>query len=483
MPLPYYFYDLNGKLNYVLSSKDRIYYSAYFGNDVLTEPKLQSDSGEIDLGIDFGFSLGNFTNTLRWNHIYNPKMFSNASLVYTRFKYDINGKFLDNSLFISSKVRDLGLKLDYDYYMDPLNHIKFGFQGTNHTFRPNVISTAGEISEFMKSREGRLLSSQELALYGANEQIISDKLTLNYGLRLSGLLTEKKFYFGPEPRFAATYSLSDKNSLKLGLSRMYQYMHLVSSSSIALPTDLWYPVTRRVKPQYSDQVALGYTHYIDAISSLMTVEAYYKKMSNLVEYREGAVLILNDNYENELLTGKGRAYGFEFFLNKTKGRFNGWIGYTLSWADRQFDSLNKGKRYYAKYDRRHDISFVANYDISKRVTVSAVWVYATGQRLTARIGNYLMPTPSYDDVTMIPIYSRKNEYRFDPSHRLDLNFAIKRKPEKKRQGEWNFGAYNFYNSTQPYRVDIEPDPNTGEIKYMQKGLFGLMPYVAYNFKF
>jgi hypothetical protein len=485
VPLPYYFYDLNGKLNYKISDRDRLFYSAYFGNDVLHEPDFESsnDSGTVDLNADFGFALGNFTNTLRWNHIYNPKMFSNASLVYTRFRYDISGKFLDNSLYIASKVRDIGLKLDYDYYLNPLNHIKFGFQGTNHFFRPNVISTAGQISQALKSKEGKLLYSQELALYGANEQILSEKLTINYGFRMSGLNTDGKVYLGPEPRFAATYALSDKNSFKFGLSRMYQYMHLVSSSSIALPTDLWYPVTRRVKPQVSDQAAVGYTRYIGAISSLMTIEAYYKRMNNLIEYKEGAVLILNDNYEDELLTGKGRAYGFEFFINKTKGRFNGWVGYSLSWADRQFDGLNKGKRFYAKYDRRHDVSVVANFDASKRLTISAVWVYATGQRLTARIGNYLMPTPSYDDVTIIPIYSGKNEFRFDPSHRLDLNFAIKRKPERKRQGEWNFGAYNVYNQTQPYKVDIQPDPATGEFKYMQKGLFGLMPYVAYNFKF
>jgi hypothetical protein len=483
VPLPYYFYDLNGKLNYKLTDNDRIYYSAYFGNDVLHEPKIESESGQENFNADFGFALGNFTNTLRWNHIYNPKLFSNASLIYTRFKYDINGKFLDNSLFISSKVRDLGLKLDYDYYLNPLNHVKYGFQGTNHFFRPNVISTAGQISQALKSKPGKLLSSQELALYAANEQIINEKLTLNYGFRMSGLLTQNKFYLGPEPRFAATYVLSDKSSIKAGLSRMYQYMHLVSSSSIALPTDLWYPVTKRVKPQIADQVAAGYTRYIDAISSLMTIEGYYKKMYNLIEYKEGAVLILNDNYEDELVRGKGSAYGFEFFLNKTKGRFNGWIGYSLSWADRQFDSLNHGKKYYAKYDRRHDVSLVGNYDITKRVTISAVWVYATGQRLTARLGNYLMPTPSYDDVSLIPIYSDKNAFQFSPSHRLDINLIVKRKPNKKREGEWNFGAYNVYNRAQPYKVKIVLDDKTGQMKYQEEGLFGIMPFIAYNFKF
>ncbi|MGZ5245111.1 MAG: TonB-dependent receptor, partial [Bacteroidia bacterium] len=225
----------------------------------------------------------------------------------------------------------------------------------------------------------------------------------------------------------------------------------------------------------------GYTHYIDKLKSLVTVEAYYKRMNNLIEYRPGTVLILNDNYEAELLEGRGDSYGLEFFFNKTKGNFTGWVGYTLSWATRNFDELNNGKNYYAKYDRRHDISLVANYNFTPRFTVSAVWVYATGQRLTARTGNYFMPNPSYNDVSLIPIFSGKNEFRFSPSHRLDINFVIKRKPGRKWEGEWNFGAYNVYNRAQPYRVETKQV--NGEYKLVQKGLFGFLPFVAYNFKF
>lgn len=487
LPIPYYFYDLNGKFNYKLSSKDRIYYSAYFGNDVLSEPDLSTNDslGEAadSSALDFGFKLGNFTNTLRWNHIYNPKLFSNLSLIYTRFRYDINGEFFGNSIFIGSKIRDLGAKLDFDLYQNTLHHLKFGGAFTNHIFRPNVVSSQGVISEAVKSNEGKPINTQEMAAYIQNEQIITPKLTINYGLRISGLITQKKLYAGPEPRFSASYNFTDNNSLKLSYSRMHQYMHLVSSSSVALPTDLWYPVTKNVKPQVADQVAGGYTHYIEKLKSLVTVEAYYKRMNNLIEYRPGAVLLLNDNYEAELLEGRGDSYGLEFFFNKTKGNFTGWVGYTLSWATRNFDELNGGKTYYAKYDRRHDISLVANYNFTPRFTVSAVWVYATGQRLTARTGNYFMPNPSYNDVSLIPIFSGKNEFRFSPSHRLDINFVIKRKPNRKWEGEWNFGAYNVYNRAQPYRVESVMDKETGKYKLVQKGLFGFLPFVAYNFKF
>lgn len=487
LKVPYYFYDLNGKLNYKLSDKDRLYYSAYFGNDVLSEPKLeagQNDTGGNiqDLGLDFGFTLGNFTNTLRWNHLINPKMFSNLSVIYTRFKYDIDGKFGDNSVFIGSKIRDIGVKLDYDYYKNPRNHFKFGGSIYNHIFRPNVVSTQGSISEEVKSNPGATIMTQEGALYAMNDFALTNRLNINYGFRLSSLLTDSKVYLGPEPRFSASYVLSPDNSIKLGYSRMYQYMHLVSSSSVALPTDLWYPVTDRIRPQHSDQVAAGYSHYVDKLKSTFTLEAYYKSMKNLIEYREGAVLILNDNYEDELLHGTGRAYGFEFFMNKTKGRFNGWVGYSLSWANRHFDELNNGNRFPAKFDRRHDISIVGNFDITDRITFSAVWVYSTGQRFTPRLGQFAMPNPEFSNVDILPVYGARNSVELSSAHRLDVNLVIKRKPNKKWEGEWNIGAYNLYNRAQPYKIKVVED-GKGGFKYQEVGLFGFIPSIAYNFKF
>lgn len=418
--LPYYFYDANYKFNYILNSRDRIYLSGYYGNDVL-KAKSESDSSFFQ----GGFTLGNFTNTLRWNHIYNPKLFSNASIIYTRFKYDVSASIPGNSFLTKSSISDIGAKVDYNYYLNPENTIKFGGYYTNHLFKPNVVSTSGEVSEFVASRPGQKMYTNDFGLYAGNDWRIDTSFKVNYGARISMLGTKGKFYAGFEPRLSATYSINEKNSIKLGYSRMKQYLHLVSNSAIALPTDLWYPVTKKVKPLNSDQVAFSYNRLFKKIKTSLTVETYYKWINNMIEYREGAVLILNDNYEDELVKGKGWAYGGEVFLSKTKGKFTGWIGYSLSWAHRKFADLNKGNAYYAKFDRRHDLSIVGGYEFTKRFSISAVFVYSSGQRFTPVVGNYLVPNSSYTSIDILPIYGDKNSYSFPSTSRFDINMILK----------------------------------------------------------
>lgn len=480
LKVPYYFYDTNLKLHYKFSETDKISFSSYYGNDVLTEPKATQDGQ--DMGLDFGFTLGNFTNTLRWSHQYSDKLFSHFTLLHTRFRYQVNGRLADNSLFIGSYMQDLGAKLDYDYYHNEKHAIRYGLSATNHTFRPNIVATQGEISDLVKSQQGVKIQPQEIGAYAQDEFKVNSRLTLNYGARVSGFITEGKAYANLEPRFASSLQLTENSSFKLGYSRMTQYLHLVSNSSVVLPTDLWYPVTKNVKPQLADQIAAGYNQVFPKINTVLSAELYYKKMRNLIEYKEGANLLLNNDYEKELLHGTGEAYGAEFFLHKTEGKFNGWIGYSLSWATRQFDGLNNGKTFFAKYDRRHDISLVANYEITKRLSVSAVWVYGTGQRFTGRTGQYGMPKPSYSGVDVMPVYTDSNALKFSPSHRLDLNLIWKNKPHKTWQSEWVIGAYNVYNQTQPYKVKVESNGADG-YKYSQVGLFGFIPSIAYNFKF
>jgi hypothetical protein len=263
---------------------------------------------------------------------------------------------------------------------------------------------------------------------------------------------------------------------------MRQYMHLVSSSSIALPTDLWYPVTQSIKPSSCDQVSAGYYTGINKHNILISVEGYYKQMKNILEYKEGANLILNSKFEQEMIRGRGDSYGAEIFINKTQGKFTGWVGYTLSWATRRFDSLNRAKQYFAKYDRRHDVSVVAMYDISSRVSASLAWVFSSGNPFTARIGQHFMPNPSGTSLDLIPIYSDKNAFRLSNQHRLDFDLCIKRNPKRKFKGEWHIGAYNAYNRAQPYRVQLKYDVASG-YRYEQVGLFGVIPSIAYNFKF
>ncbi len=480
--IPYYFYDVNAKVNYKFSDRDRLYVSTYIGDDVLkfTGDDIEEDSSELG----FGFNLGNITNTIRWNRVYNPKLFSNISFIHTRFKYDIRGKFDQNNVLIRSNVRDLGVKAAFDYYKSSSNHIRFGFEAINHNFKPNVVSTAGEITDFLASSEGEKLLTQELALYGQSDfNAVGEVLKVNTGLRLSGANVKGEFYMGLEPRVSARYSLSEFDALKLSYSVMRQYMHRVSSSSVALPTDLWYPVTNGVKPQTSNQVALGYHRVFDRVKTSLSVEGYYKTMTNLTEYKEGANLILNDNFEEELLQGKGESYGAEVLLRKEDGKFTGWIGYTLSWTTRQFDELNKGKTYFAKYDRRHNISLVATYKLSKRWTVSTVWVYATGSRFTAQVGQYFVPNASLTGVETIPIYTERNAVAMSPSHRWDINFILGPKKERKFRSEWHFGGYNLYNRSTPYRVEVVPRDEAVGYKYQQPGLFGFIPSIAYNFKF
>jgi len=474
--LPYYFYDLNAKLNVKLGAKDHLYYSSYLGDDVLKV------SESVDEGpFKFGFVLGNYTNTLRWNHTYKNNLFSNISLINTNFSYNINGEFNSNAIYISSKVNDYGVKADFTLDHSYRTKFKFGAQAIQHVFRPNIISTKGEISDFLKSAKPPTLLALEYALYGHADYKLSEKWEVAPGIRISGSTVTGKNYMLLEPRLGVKYELTKNDIFKGGYSRMGQYMHLVSSSSVAMPTDLWYPVTAKMKPQVSDQLAVGYSRMFPKIATSITVESYYKWMQNLVEYKEGANLVLNNNFENELLQGKGTAYGAEFLLKRDEGRLTGWIGYTLSWTNRQFDGLNEGKLFPAKYDRRHNLSIVANYKITKRVSLSAVWVYMSGARFTPQVGAYPMLNSSLTGIELMPVYTSRNAVSMSPNHRLDVNLTIKCKNKHRWKGEWQIGAYNVYNSITPYQIYFKAD-DTGK-KYMQRGIFGFIPSVAYNFEF
>ena len=483
LQFPFYFYDLNLKANYRVKDRDRVYVSSYFGRDVL-DASMQSDSSNLNTGIDS--RLGNFTATSRWNHIYkNEKLFHNLTILRSQFNYKIEGSFSENNVLIQSAITDYAAKLDYDYRPKNQTTIKFGGAITHHIFKPNLISVQGDITDVLKNKPAASIDMQELALYGSLDHELNESWKLNGGLRLSGAVVQGTFYKTAEPRLAARYAIGERNSLKFGYARMAQYMHLVSSSSVALPTDLWYPVTKNVKPGYSDQVSTGwFTNFFEDKKQVQfSTEVYYKWMHNLIEYREGARLILNDNYESELIRGRGRAWGFEMLIQKNAGKLTGWIGYTLAWSNRTFSELNKGATYFARYDRRHDVSVVANYEIRPRFSVSLAWVYSSGNPFTPIVAKYLMPLPSYSGIDLLPVYPAKNSYRLNDSHRLDIDFVFKGKKHPRWQGEWHLGAYNAYNRTQPNRVVIRVDPNTGRERYEERGLFGMIGSISYNFKF
>ncbi len=480
--IPYYFYDANGKVGYQINDKNTLWYSVYFGEDILS---VAEEGGDQDaFNSNFGYDKFNFTQSVKWNRIYSAKLSSDISLVNTLFSYNINGRFDENSLKVSSNVLDAGLKPKFTYRRNKYHTIEYGSDIIFRRFTPNIINTTGEISAFLESNAGPEINNLEYAAYGVSKQkFFGGLLAVDYGLRLSGSLADGKNYLGFEPRLASRYTINENNTVKLSYSRMRQYLHRVSSASVVLPTDLWYPVTNSVRPMTADQVAVGYDHLFPKVKTTFTVEGYYKYMQDVIEYKEGANLILNNDFEEELLQGRGDAYGTEFLLKKRRGNFTGWIGYTLSWSTRLFDELNNGNRFWARYDRRHDFSSTFSYDLTKRFTVSAIWVYSSGPRFTAQTGQYIVPNPTLTGIDIVPIYSERNAISLSPSHRLDLNLVYK--PNKKFngrwQGAWNVGAYNVYNQAAPFQVQIEPT-QTG-YKYVQPGLFGFLPYFSYNFSF
>ena len=486
----YYFYDLNVKINYTFSEKDRLYLSGYFGRDVF----------------DFrNIPWGNATATLRWNHVFNPKLFANTTLVYNDYKFAFNADQQNFALSLSSGIHDLTAKTDFDYFVNLKHKIKFGGLLTNHTFAPNILSGQQDTTIFKPNNSNKKYAN-ETALYLQDDWSLSDKWQVNGGLRWSrfsqigpytayqtdsnGNKTDSsryssgqtvKAYGGLEPRLTLRYSLNDETSLKASVARNLQYIHLVSNSGTTLPTDLWVPSTYRVKPQMSWQYSAGIFKNFRNNTYEASVELYYKQMQNQIEYRAGYTPSLKDP-EEEFVFGKGWSYGSEFYLNKARGRLTGWIGYTLSWTFRKFPQLNGGETYPAKFDRRHDLSIVATYELNKHWKLSAVFVYASGNATT-------LPTQFYIiGGILTQEYSKINQYRLPAYHRLDLSaiYTPTYKPNKKIHGSWVFSLYNAYSHLNPYFIYYNqsgsPYNGTLKVEARQVSLFPVIPSITWNFK-
>jgi hypothetical protein len=476
--IPFFFYDLNAKINVNLSLKDKLFISSYFGKDLLRF----GAGGDSTNAFGFGYSLGNFTQSLRWSHLFNPKLFGNLSLIHTQFQYDINGRFGPNYILIKSAVEDFGARYDFQYFKNSDTKMNYGANLINHRFRPNAISTNVEITDFLSNQQGQLLSTFETNLYFDVKHTINSRWKVDGGLSLPQSFVRNKTYLGLSPRGNLAFKIDETQALKFSVSRMYQFMHRVSSSSMALPTDLWYPISKRIKPQVSDQIALAYNYNLPKWKSYIIVEGYYKFMQNLTEYKEGSQLILNDEFEDLLIQGNGWSSGAEILIRKDEGKMTGWVGYTLSYTKRKFEELNEGEAFWAKYDRRHYFTFVGTYNIRPRISFSAIFELASGARFTPIIGEYFMPNAGLSGVEIIPIFATRNSYKMSTSHRLDINFIFKSKPRKKYASEWHIGAYNVYNRATPFQIQVTQN-NDGSFKYTQPGLIGFVPSIGYNFKF
>lgn len=486
----YYFYDVNTKWNYIFSDKDRIYFSGYFGKDVL---KFRQPSREFT----FDLPYGNSTGTLRWNHVFTQKMFMNISLVYNDYKFEVNGG-QDNFKFnLFSGVKDWNLKADFDYFLNPKHTIKYGVNYTYHTLTPNTASaTAGEV-EFNTAFKPK--NAHESAVYFLDDMKLTTSLFMNAGVRLSmfthvgpyqSLIDNKEYgkgehvvtYGGFEPRWSLNYRVNKEFSLKTGISLTTQYVHLVSNSSSTLPADVWVPSTEYVKPQRGTQYAIGAFRNFKNDDFETSVEIYYKDLYNQIDYADNYVNDISKDLEGAFVFGKGRAYGAEFFLKKSQGKWNGWIGYSLSRTERSFEDIENGRWYPAVYDRPHDLAVVANYARNKKWEFSAIFIYGSGKWFTPIRGFFFV------EQNLNLFYGPRNSARLDDYHRLDLSvtFTPKGNQKKNYQGSWVFSVYNVYNRKNPFFVsfDVDTDFNTGEssIEGSKITIFPMIPSITYNFK-
>jgi hypothetical protein len=495
----YYFYDVNAKFNYQFSEKDHIYLSGYFGRDKFT---FNNAARSFKTLIDWG----NSTATLRWNHVFNKKLFSNTTLVYNDYKFGLDGTQNNFKINLSSGIRDLNVKTDFDFYPTPEHKLKFGVQYTFHTFLPNVLSGNQDSVVFTPSNATKKYAN-EYAAYLQDDWEINAKLKLNVGLRFSLFQQVGKYtyyqqdangnnvdstiygsgqlvksYGGIEPRATFRYALNETASIKAGVTRNLQYIHLVTNAGSTLPTDLWVPSTLRVQPQISWQYAAGFFKNFKEGMFETSIEAYYKTMQNQIEYREGYTPSLKDP-EEDFVFGNGWSYGTELFINKVKGQFTGWIGYTLSWTWRQFNELNQGQKFPSRYDRRHDISVVGNYELNKNWKFSTVFVYGTGSAISVPERFYFI------NGTLSQQFSSINSYRMNPYHRLDIaaTYTPKHKKQRKYTDNWVFSIYNVYSRLNPYFIyfDQEGSAAQGNLKVSAKqvSLFPILPSITWNVKF
>lgn len=477
--LPYYFYDFNTKLNFKINAHQKISFSNYWGNDVLSIFETPTNNN-IGLGIDFGTQLGNNVSSLKWMHTKNNAL-TNVLISHSYFAYHVNAAIQNTNFTLKSVLNDFSIKADYSKIVNKLHTIKFGIDGTRLLVSPNQSTFKGSVNETLKADAAQFFNNNQLNFFALHDYVFSKKTTLNYGIRFSSSFNTNYLYVIPEPRLAIKYGLTQTSALKLAYNKMSQHVHFVSSSSALMPTDLWYPVTNQVKPQTAHQLSVSYEKELPSSGLFFQVECYYKWMQNIVEYKEGTQILLNNKVEDDLIQGTGKAYGLEIMISKKEGKFTGWVAYTLAWSSRQFDELNNGNSFFTRYDRRHDFSVVGNYNFNKRMSFSANYVWASGSRVTPIVGQFLMPSGSYNDVLTMPIYGHRNSLVLSPTHRLDVNWVIKSKPNKKHQSEWHIGAYNVYNQTQAFKTKIEPN-GQGNLNYKQIGLFGFIPSIAYNIK-
>lgn len=505
-----YFYDLNTKLSYKLNQNNSVYLSGYFGRDV------------FQLSDSFKNSYGNAVVNFRWNHLFSTKLFSNLSLIYSDYDYNLDLNFVEFEW--KSGIQNFNLKYDFKHYLSNNIKLTYGLNSIYYKFNPGKIEPTSETSGI---NPYKLIDkfAFENAVYIDAEQKLSKKLTVNYGLRFSSFLrlgqdelsmyandnpilfndelqiyesaeptsTETykrgdviKSFANLEPRMSLAYQLNSKSAAKASYNRMSQYLHLLSNTSSPTPLDIWTPSGKYIKPQLLDQIALGYFKTFNDNAYSLEIETFYKTIKNRIDYVDGADLIANDNIEQVILNGKSRAYGLEVLFKKTEGRFKGWFAYTLSKSEQKTEGrttvetgINNGEWYKTPYDKTHDVSLTTSYDLNKKWTLSSNFIFQTGQPTTYPNGQY-----EYNGIN-IPNYEARNSSRLPTYHRLDVSATFVPKPNSKKRwkGEWVFGIYNIYNRKNAASISFRENQDSGTNEALRLAIFGAIPSVSYNFKF
>lgn len=498
----YYFYDLNAKINHKFSDKSHLFLSAYSGSDQAyfkTVNKGDFQGGTYQSETDAGLGWGNLTAAVRWNYVITPKLFSNTTLTYSRYNFvtsalsqEKNNDTLTNKyqFIYDSGITDWAGKIDFEYLPDPNHTIRFGYNQIYHTFKPgvSVLSLKGENNIGIDTTFGnKNIYAHEGALFVEDDWNISPRLKANIGLHFSGFKVRDSIYTSLQPRISARFLVNEKISIKAAFTMMSQYIHLLTNSTIGLPTDLWLPATEKIKPERATQYAMGVV-YEPSDGIEISVEGYYKSMTNLIEYKEGASFFsFTNDWQDKIEIGKGRAYGVEILARKQVGKTTGWIGYTLSWSECQFANISFGQWFPYRYDRRHDISFVLTQKISDHIDLGITWVYGTGNAVTLPLEKYASLESiwgGYPYFNGIEAFDNRNSYRMPAYHRLDIGINF-RKDTKWGERTWSIGAYNVYNRKNPFYLQFtsqyQPD-GTSKNVLKQYSLFPIIPSISYSFK-
>lgn len=484
----YFFYDLNGKINFTLGQKDHLYLSGYFGND-----KFYFRTKDTDLGMDFKSSMrsamkwGNGTGVARWNHEFNRKLFGNLTVYYGRYNFDVSaderseGGGTNERYYLKyfSGIRDWSARYDVDFLPAPNHFIKGGVSAVHHQYKPGAMQAKVHTTDenWDTLMKNNFVGAVEWDGYIEDDIRLSAKMKANLGLHLSAFSVDKELFTSLQPRASLRYLLAPELSVKASYARMSQYIHLLTNSGVGLPTDLWVPVTKKVPPQVAHQGALGLAYNFKK-NYEVSLEGYYKTMDKVMEYAEGASYInATGDWQDKIVIGKGWSYGAEFFVQRKRGNTTGMLGYTLSWTKRQFPDLNEGRTFPYKYDRRHDLKAAVVHKLGQKAEFSATWVYGSGQATT-------LPTEVYlnADNQEVEVFEGRNNFRLRAFHHLDLGMTFRK---QKRWGErsWVIGAYNVYNRRNPFFIYKGYSDDGRTPQFRQVSLFPFIPSVSYQFKF